>query len=203
MAQLDPSPRVSKWLTAALALSLCAGAGPVAGAPGDVADVQGDIVNVRAGPGIEYPVVQKLAAGHRLVEFRRDGEWVEIGADLGGDRFGWMHASLLDAQPAEVAEPPKAASVGGPALERFRATLVRLNRKIRSNTGVDFFTGVRQVDDRAIEITASDPWLNAPRKDRESSLLMLFALWDQAHGGGSITVYVADERGYQRMVMRR
>ena len=161
-----------------------------------------DLANVREGPGVEFSVLQKLTAGQRLVEFAREGEWVEVGADPAAGGAGWMHVSLLAGQPMEASAPvPEATAT---SFQRFERVIERVNREIRESTGLDFFTDLRDLGGGTVQITASDPWLNASRREREESLRMLVALWDQARGGGgSITVYVADKNGYRRMVMRR
>ena len=85
--------------------------GPALGAAGDVLTVIGDNVNVRSGPGTEHAVQRQVSQAQRLVEIKRQGDWVhaEI-ADAGGAE-GWIHASLV----APSGEPAAPEATAGPA----------------------------------------------------------------------------------------
>jgi hypothetical protein len=63
-------------------------------------------VNLRSGPALSYPVVQKLRRGTPVFPERRKNVWVLVRAMPGS--VGWIHANLLDdtLEPA----PPAAAS---------------------------------------------------------------------------------------------
>lgn len=54
-------------------------------------------LNVRAGPGTDYPVLTMLPAGSRLTPVGRDaeGRWVQV-CCVAGDRYGWVLAELVD-----------------------------------------------------------------------------------------------------------
>ena len=54
-------------------------------------------LNVRAGPGTEYPVLATLPAGSRLTPVGRnaEGRWVEV-CCVAGDQYGWVLAELVD-----------------------------------------------------------------------------------------------------------
>jgi hypothetical protein len=86
--------------------------GPALGAAGDVLTVIGDNVNVRSGPGTEHAVRRQVFQDQRLVEIRRQDDWVhaEI-ADAGGAE-GWIHASLV--RPNGEAAAPEAAADPAP-----------------------------------------------------------------------------------------
>ena len=85
--------------------------GPALGAAGDDLTVIGDNVNVRSGPGTEHAVQRQVFQAQRLVEIKRQGDWVhaEI-ADAGGAE-GWIHASLV----APSGEPAAPEATAGPA----------------------------------------------------------------------------------------
>lgn len=63
-------------------------------------------LNVRAGPGTGYPVLDVLPAGRRLTVAGRstDGKWVEVCCVRGGAR-GWVAAELVDL-PAPIDASP-------------------------------------------------------------------------------------------------
>ena len=54
-------------------------------------------LNVRAGPGTDYPVLATLPAGSRLTPVGRDaaGRWVEV-CCVAGDQYGWVLAELVE-----------------------------------------------------------------------------------------------------------
>jgi hypothetical protein len=54
-------------------------------------------LNVRAGPGTDYPVLATLRAGSRLTLVGRnaEGQWVQV-CCVAGDKPGWVLAELVD-----------------------------------------------------------------------------------------------------------
>ena len=54
-----------------------------------------DLVNMREGPSIEHPVVLRLEKGQELMEFKRDGKWVHVGAYGTAGKIGWVHERLV------------------------------------------------------------------------------------------------------------
>jgi Bacterial SH3 domain len=91
-------------------------------APGDALVVSGELVNMRAGPGMDYRVRLQVQRDQPAVELARDGEWVQLKlTDAAAE--GWVHQSLLEAAtgdhpadaPAARAAPasPETARSGG------------------------------------------------------------------------------------------
>ncbi len=71
--------------------------------PRPLAEVIAPRINLRGGPGTNYPVVGKAARGERLTVLTRteDGEWLEVELE-GGERV-WVAASLVQlSAPAET-----------------------------------------------------------------------------------------------------
>lgn len=186
--------KMKRWITGALVcLMMTTG---VSAAPGDVLYIQGDGVNVRAGPGTDASVILKLNRGHKLVEFERRGDWVNVGVDRTGGKDGWVHRSLVGAN----------FSGGGstaptdPKFDQFRAAVEFLNARARQRAGVDLFTKVENLGDGIVQISATDTWISAPYGDRQSNLNTLFDLWDAADGSGRpIMVRIVDARGNEVM----
>jgi hypothetical protein len=95
-------------------------------APGDALVVSSELVNVRAGPGMEYGVRLQVNRNQPAVELAREGEWVRLKlTDPAAE--GWIHQSLLETatggQPTGAsanreapAGPEIARSGGAPAL---------------------------------------------------------------------------------------
>ena len=55
-----------------------------------------DKVNMRDGPSIEHPVVLELGLGQELMEFKREGRWVHVGAYGTSGKIGWVHQRLVE-----------------------------------------------------------------------------------------------------------
>jgi uncharacterized protein YgiM (DUF1202 family) len=175
-------------------------AGHVFAAPGDILYVHGDVVNMREGPSTSSGIVLKLQKGHKLMEFQRKGEWVEVGADKTGGKSGWIHFSLIGKQL--LGGSTKAPA--DPKFKKFKDAFNELNARIKRKTGITFFTKVENMGDGIVQVTATDKWLSAPQSDKESNLRTIFQLWDAAEGSGlPIAVYVVDKYGNQRMSMKR
>jgi uncharacterized protein YgiM (DUF1202 family) len=175
-------------------------AGHVFAEPGDILFVHGDAVNMREGPSTSSGIVLKLQKGHKLVEFQRKGKWVEVGADRTGGESGWIHSSLVGEQ--FLGGSTKAPA--DPQFKKLKDAFSELNARIKSTTGITFFTKTENLGDGIVQVTATDTWLSAPQSDRESNLRTIFQLWKAAEGSGlPIAVYVVDKYGNQRMSIKR
>ncbi len=64
-------------------------------APSNTLYVMKDRVNLREGPSINHPIVLQLEAGQELMEFKRDGKWVHVGAYGTSGKIGWVHGTLV------------------------------------------------------------------------------------------------------------
>jgi hypothetical protein len=80
-------------------------------APGETLVVTGEVVNVRAGPGMGQPVLFHAYRDQQAKELARTDEWVHVTIP-GQASDGWIHRSLLQAiDRAAPAAPPAPASV--------------------------------------------------------------------------------------------
>ncbi len=71
-------------------------------APGDVLFVQANAVNVRQFPSLEAVVLTRLSRGSKVVEVRRDGDWIRILSKQPNGAQGYIHGSLLrSASPSD------------------------------------------------------------------------------------------------------
>lgn len=68
---------------------------------------------LRAGPGLDYPVVGSVGAGEKLEPLGEDGEWVSVSAPLSVP--AWVHSELI--RGGEVAVP-LAAVRAGPGIDQ-------------------------------------------------------------------------------------
>lgn len=58
-----------------------------------------DLVNMREGPSIDHAVVLRLEKGQELMEFKRAGKWVHVGAYGTSGKIGWVHQRLVGKTP--------------------------------------------------------------------------------------------------------
>lgn len=102
----------SRWrcATAALALTLTAlGAGTVSATPGDVLSVEAGEAPLRAAPAASAPVILRLKAGRRLLEFERRGSWIRVGVFGTLGTSGWVRQDLIAGREPEstALNPPE------------------------------------------------------------------------------------------------
>jgi uncharacterized protein YraI len=166
-------------------------------APGDGLMVTGRLVNVRAGPGMDYPVRLQVDRNQPAVELAREGEWVQV--DL-TDRAaqGWIHQSLLQVisrtQPAAVPAPGEptlpapgsqpstntalaATGSASEALTRFRSSVSTLNERALAAAGVELFAGVEPAADGTVQVLVTESWNMVPDAGQKSYTNALFGYW--------------------------
>jgi len=92
-------------------------AAPALAATGDALIVQGDGVNVRAGPSGDAPVRMRVHRHQQVIELQREGRWVR--AEIAGTdgQEGWIHSSLLAPPIGEPATDDEAAEAATEAPE--------------------------------------------------------------------------------------
>jgi hypothetical protein len=81
---------------------------PAADQAGAMADrwfIQPSVVNVRREASQNSPVVTQLSRKQPVVALQRQSGWVQITLPDGSGRQGWIHSSLLAAEPADPQQP--------------------------------------------------------------------------------------------------
>jgi uncharacterized protein YgiM (DUF1202 family) len=63
--------------------------------PNNTLYVTKDRVNLREGPSINHPIVLQLQNGQELMEFKREGKWIHVGAYGTSGKIGWVHGTLV------------------------------------------------------------------------------------------------------------
>ncbi len=69
-------------------------------APEDVLFVQAGEANVRKFPSLQAEVLTRLSRGSKVVEVRREGDWIRIRGALPDGTEGYIHGSLLQSTPS-------------------------------------------------------------------------------------------------------
>ncbi len=63
----------------------------------EMVSIASDKVNMRTGPGKQYPVVWELGFGYPLIILTRKGNWLKV-KDFEGD-VGWVYRKLTSRRP--------------------------------------------------------------------------------------------------------
>lgn len=58
--------------------------------------VTGEILNLREGPGLSYPIITKLKEGDTLSVIEKEGDWIHVKA---GNKEGWVASWLTASKP--------------------------------------------------------------------------------------------------------
>ncbi len=56
--------------------------------------VRSSVVNIRQGPGTNFPIVTQVEQGDKLIEFARDGQWINVETEASG-YTGWIFNTLV------------------------------------------------------------------------------------------------------------
>ncbi len=169
-------------------------------APGDELVVTGSIVNLRERPSTDATVLLKLGQDRRVVEIKREADWVEIFTNRDDVITGWVHSSLL----APPSDHNIAITNHSDQYTRFMQTFNHLNESWQQQNGYLPFISVEEFTNRRIRITASTEWLNTEQTHREQMLSLIFDHWSKAVGNGMpIDIEVVDQNGERHMTMFR
>jgi hypothetical protein len=172
-------------------------------APGDPLVVTSDVVNVRAGPGTDNPVLFHVARDQQVVELTRTGNWIQVQIpDEAAD--GWIHQSLL--QVVERAQPApdgvagtvdaRSAPSGSEAIALFRSNVTELNARAVAVAGVELFAGAEPADGGTVRVMVTEVWDLIPEAGQQSYTNALFVQWRDAAGGAEpLRVQVVDPDG--------
>lgn len=105
--------------TAALALALTAlGAAPAAATPGDILFVEADEASLRTAPEADAPVILRLKAGRKLIEFERRDAWIRVGVFGAVGKVGWVRRELAAGREPESVEMNLPEIMRGPGAAR-------------------------------------------------------------------------------------
>lgn len=172
-------------------------------APGDPLVVTSDVVNVRAGPGTDNPVLFHVTRDQQVVELTRTGNWVQVQIpDEAAE--GWIHQSLLamtepaPPAPAETSGSAGAGSMpsGTGALALFRSNVTELNARAVAVAGVELFAGAEPADGGTVRVMVTEAWDLIPEAGQQSYTNALFDQWRAAAGGSEpLRLQVVDPNG--------
>ncbi|MEJ2225671.1 MAG: SH3 domain-containing protein [Syntrophobacterales bacterium] len=73
--------------------------------------VKVDLLNLRAGPGMDFPKIGQLNRNEELEKVGETEDWFQVRVKRSGT-LGWVAARYLSGQPVSVAQPPTPAAPG-------------------------------------------------------------------------------------------
>ena len=112
---------IGRWrcVTAALVLSLTIlGAGAASATPGDILFIKADEVSLHAVPDAGAPVILRLKAGHKLIEFKRRGAWIKVGVFGAVGKVGWVRRNVAAGRKPESVGLDLSEVIRGPGAAR-------------------------------------------------------------------------------------
>lgn len=151
--------RIRLLQIAITSLALVVGAASLASVatagPGDKLYVLKRNVVLRTEPSPQAPKVLELRLGQELMEFGRQGSWVEVGAVRTGGKSGWVLLSVVGTRkPRNAVQPPDP-----PGFKTFKNAFKKLNSDVERKTGIKLFTDAKALGDGMVQVTASDVWI--------------------------------------------
>lgn len=179
-------------LACCAALATLAISTPAWSEPGDTLYSQKSGVNVRSEPSASSSVRLRLGIGHELVEFSRQGEWVNVGIARAGGKDGWIHASLVGpVSPGGGSLAPVDAR-----FDAFVRDVEARNAKLKGEAGLVLFSNVENLGDGIVQVTAGPNWGATAVAVREANVTALLDLWAARETSGlPIAVYVINAHG--------
>ncbi len=147
---------------------------------GNLLFVNGNKVNVRAGPSASDAVILQVVKGDKLKELQRQGEWVNVAIEAAGSMtVGWIHLSLVTkSDPAAVAVT-KNTTYDYP---QFETAVMAFSRRVHDDSGVRLYTAVEHVDQGVVKVTVAEDWLGFSEANQRSHLDSLFDMWARVGG---------------------
>lgn len=163
-------------------LAFLALSGPAWGAGTDTSSLpQKELVvqssaNVRKGPGMKFPVLTYLAAGDKVIETSRQGNWVQVSIPA-RKMSGWLHKDLVKAESnasAGAASQP-ASDSGDKAVYVLRKDFI-----VVKGPGTDFtVVDTVRMGDEVIGGERRGDWIKVDIPAKNSSGWLPFELLDR------------------------
>ena len=189
-AATDPDPVDPLLFSMPVELTAAAAEGP----SGRVLAPAG--VNIRSGPGVNYPIVgvAREGAEGEIVGRSEDGQWWVANVAFAPDEQGWVAAAYVEASNADAAPvipaPPVPAAPAAVAVpvELPAAAAVETPKELPANSVILFSASRRLLDgNRAYEL--EDIYAVAPQPGSAAQLIVPNAMQPSLQRSGSILAF--------------
>lgn len=172
----------------ALAMSGCLLTVSAYAAPGDIYEVNSDLVNLRAGPSNEASVRDRVEGGTQVIELERDGNWYGV-RTLDSGLEGWIYGDLLNR-----------ISSSGLSDQRVDAGFAEYSRDFDQLIGqINDRLGLAMVnslvaDDSRLTVEPTSAWLRASSQDAHAlATSAIYGMWKNYNNNAPVSVVMLDE----------
>ncbi|WP_029007061.1 SH3 domain-containing protein [Azospirillum halopraeferens] len=188
----------------ALAIGLALAAGAAQAAPGDIHAVTSERVNLRSGPSEQASIRSTITGDDRLIELRRDGNWVGVRVVDTGEE-GWVFGDLLRRQQASTLGGAEAGATRADAgFNRLSPGFDRLIADIGDQFGYRFADSVEQTGDNTLRVVPTEEWIyNTSREAKLYAALAVYAMWKNYNNGRPVEAVLGPSDGHAIMVSDR
>jgi hypothetical protein len=159
--------------------------------PGDLHEVSGAKVNLRAGPSDDASVLTTVEQGDELIELRREGNWLGVRVMDTGDE-GWIYGELV----RRVAQSRLERSTNPMSFGELSTDFERLIEQVGTQLGYPPIARLERQEEATLRVTPSRDWLL--RADADAHLmaaLALYQVWKTDQEGRPVKLVLVDGQG--------
>ena len=165
---------------------------------GDVYQVTGERVNLRAGPSNDDAVRTTVERGDELIELQQDGDWYGVRVLETGDE-GWIYADLIErTSRSDLARQSDQTSVGD-LLPAFGNLLSQIEQTL----GYSPVGRIERLENDTLHIMPTQQWLL--RTDRDTQIMTALAFyqaWKAERGDTPVSVSLVTEQNDNYLTVR-
>lgn len=165
--------------------------------PGDLYEVSGAKVNLRAGPSDDTSVLTTVEQGDKLIELRQEGNWLGVRVMETGDE-GWIYGELVRL----LAQSRLERSTTPVTFEDLSTDFDRLIERVGAQLGYPPIARLERQEETTLRVTPSRDWLL--RADADAHLmaaLALYQVWKDDQEGRPVKLVLVDSRGEPYVVI--
>ena len=161
-------------------------------------EIQTNVLNVRAAPDRNAPVVRKLSRGAVVIELERLPDWVKITYRNDRNRKGWVAAAFV--KPVSSSSPAQVpVAAGSKEFDNFVRAYDALSARFLAVTGESLFSDVRNEGYGILSVIATEYWGSGTAAQRTSDARTVLRLWQRANHGRAVSLHVYDKAGRKQM----
>ena len=181
-------PLPIRFSSVSLLLLGCFSASAIKAAPGDIYEVNADLVNLRAGPSNEASVRDRVSGGTQVIELERDGNWYGIRTlDSGLD--GWIYGDLLN----RVSSSGLSDNRPDAGFAEYSSDFDELVGQINDRLGFAIVESVAS-EENHLTIEPTDAWLRASSQDAHAlATTAVYGMWKNYNNNAPVGVVFLDE----------
>lgn len=165
--------------------------------PGDLHEVAGAKVNLRAAPSDDTSVLTTVEQGDELIELRREGNWLGVRVMETGDE-GWIYGELV----RRVAQSRLERSTTPVSFEELSPDFDRLIERVGAQLGYPPIARLEHQEQATLRVTPSHDWLLRADADAHvMAALALYQVWKADQEGRPVTLVLVDGQGEAYVVI--